>query len=78
MTSKPAINKTQSSAGRLKGDECERDWIWDREVETAAEAGTIAGNKFTPKGSTKAEPMAKVAGVTRGPGKGHFGATQGI
>jgi len=43
VTSKPAINKTQSSAGRLKGDECERDWIWDREVETAAEAGTIAG-----------------------------------
>jgi len=37
------------------------------------EAGTIAGNKFTPKGSTKAEPLAKVAGVSRGPGKGHFG-----
>jgi predicted dehydrogenase len=37
------------------------------------EAGTIAGNKFTPKGSTRAEPLAKVAGVSRGPGKGHFG-----
>ena len=34
------------------------------------EAGTIAGGKFTPKGSTKAEPLAKVAGLTRGPGKG--------
>jgi predicted dehydrogenase len=37
------------------------------------EAGTIAGGKFTPKGSTKAESLAKVEGVTRGPGKGHFG-----
>ena len=26
-----------------------------------------------PKGSTKAESLAKVEGVTRGPGKGHFG-----
>lgn len=37
------------------------------------EAGTIAGGKFTPKGSTKAEPLAKVEGITRGPGSGHFG-----
>ena len=37
------------------------------------EAGTIAGGKFTPKGSTKSESLAKVEGVTRGPGKGHFG-----
>jgi phenylacetate-CoA ligase len=38
MTSQPAINKTDSSAGRLRGDNCERDWIWDREAETASEA----------------------------------------
>ncbi|HEY1162258.1 MAG TPA: phenylacetate--CoA ligase family protein [Candidatus Dormibacteraeota bacterium] len=38
MTTQPAINKTRSSAGRLKGDECERDWIWEREVETASPA----------------------------------------
>ena len=37
------------------------------------EAGTIANGKFTPKGSTKAEPLAKVADVKRGPGGGHFG-----
>jgi len=37
------------------------------------EAGTIAGFKFTPKGSSKAEPLVKVEGVDRGPGKGHFG-----
>ena len=36
------------------------------------EAGTIANNKFTPKGSTKAEPLPRVAGVQRGPGGGHF------
>jgi phenylacetate-CoA ligase len=41
MTSKPAVNETQWSAGRLKGDECERDWIWDREVETASKEETI-------------------------------------
>ena len=37
------------------------------------EGGTIAGGKFTPKGSTKTEPLAKVADVKRGPGGGHFG-----
>jgi phenylacetate-CoA ligase len=42
MTTKPATNKIQSSAGRLKGDECERDWIWEREVETASEKETVA------------------------------------
>ncbi len=36
MTSQPAVNKTRSSPGRLQGDNCERDWIWDREVETAS------------------------------------------
>ncbi|TMC73574.1 MAG: phenylacetate--CoA ligase [Chloroflexi bacterium] len=35
MPSQPAVNKARSSAGRLKGDQCERDWIWDRAVETA-------------------------------------------
>ncbi|HEV2033544.1 MAG TPA: phenylacetate--CoA ligase family protein [Candidatus Dormibacteraeota bacterium] len=33
MTSTPGANK-HSTAGRLKGDHCERDSIWDREVET--------------------------------------------
>jgi phenylacetate-CoA ligase len=42
MTSKEAVDKTQSAAGRLKGDKCEREWIWDREIETASEADTIA------------------------------------
>jgi len=37
------------------------------------EGGTIAGGMFTPKGSDKAEPLARVEGVTRGPGGGHFG-----
>jgi phenylacetate-CoA ligase len=37
VASKPAINKTQSFAGRLKGDDCERDWIWDRDIETASD-----------------------------------------
>ncbi len=47
MTSKPnaiskahpyrrasALNTQQVTAGRLVGDTCDRDWIWDREVET--------------------------------------------
>jgi phenylacetate-CoA ligase len=42
MTSQPAINKTHSTAGRLPGDKCERDWIWDREIETASEHDTTA------------------------------------
>jgi phenylacetate-CoA ligase len=37
MPSQPAIDKTRSSAGRLEGDDCERDWIWDRDVETASD-----------------------------------------
>jgi len=37
MTSMPAINKAHSSAGRLQGDRCERDWIWEREVEAASQ-----------------------------------------
>jgi phenylacetate-CoA ligase len=28
-------DEKQSAAGRLKGDACDGDWIWDREVETA-------------------------------------------
>ena len=32
MKSKP--NAEHSSPGRLAGDTCDRDWIWDREVET--------------------------------------------
>jgi phenylacetate-CoA ligase len=38
MASRPALNKARSTAGRLKGDSCENDWIWDREVETASRA----------------------------------------
>jgi phenylacetate-CoA ligase len=41
MISKPAINKTRSSAGRLKDDKCDSDWIWEREVETASPADQI-------------------------------------
>lgn len=36
------------------------------------EAGTVSGGQFTPKGSTKSEPVAKVD-YKRGPGGGHFG-----
>jgi phenylacetate-CoA ligase len=32
-----AINKIHTSRGRLAGDRCERDWIWDREIETASD-----------------------------------------
>jgi phenylacetate-CoA ligase len=42
MTSTPAVNKAHSSAGRLQGDKCERDWIWEREVEAASEQEKIA------------------------------------
>lgn len=34
MTSKADLKTQQSTAGRLNGDHCEHDWIWDREVET--------------------------------------------
>src|SRR5438445_255286 len=30
-----------ASAGRLRGDRCDRDWIWDREVETAPPAEVL-------------------------------------
>lgn len=30
------------SRGRLKGDPCDRDWIWDREVETEGQEQTLA------------------------------------
>ena len=36
------------------------------------EAGTIAGNKFTPKGSTKAEPLPRASGAPRESEGGHF------
>jgi predicted dehydrogenase len=36
------------------------------------EAGTVAGDTFTPKGGGKPEPVAKVE-AKRGPGSGHFG-----
>ena len=42
MKVKPAIDKTGSVAGRLKGDACDRDSIWDREVETASLTDQIA------------------------------------
>jgi predicted dehydrogenase len=43
---------------------------------THLEEGTIAGNKFFPRGSDKPEPLTRIAAgmeVKRGPGKGHFG-----
>jgi len=42
MTAGPTINKAHSSAGRLQGDNCERDWIWDREIETASKGDSDA------------------------------------
>jgi phenylacetate-CoA ligase len=36
------LNEQQSTAGRLKEDACERDWIWDREVETASPEETFS------------------------------------
>ena len=35
-------DEKQSAAGRLKDDVCDRDWIWDREVETASLEETFA------------------------------------
>jgi phenylacetate-CoA ligase len=35
-------DEKQSAAGRLQGDACDRDWIWDREVETAPPEETLA------------------------------------
>jgi phenylacetate-CoA ligase len=34
-------NERQSAAGKLPGDACDRDWIWDREVETATPEETF-------------------------------------
>ena len=42
MTSKPAIDKTGASAGRLRGDECDQEWICDRDVETASLSDQVA------------------------------------
>jgi phenylacetate-CoA ligase len=42
VTITPGINKSRSAAGRLAGDDCERDWIWDRKAETASEDEKIA------------------------------------
>jgi phenylacetate-CoA ligase len=42
MASRPAANRTHSSAGRLPGDNCENDWIWDRDVETASASDQVA------------------------------------
>ncbi len=42
MTSIPSTNKSKSSAGRLKDDNCEYDWIWDREVETSSPVEQVA------------------------------------
>ena len=35
-------NEQQGAAGRLRGDACDRDWIWDRAVETASSDETFA------------------------------------
>jgi phenylacetate-CoA ligase len=42
MTSRPNIKKQPSDAGRLADDTCERDWIWDREVETESHEQAFA------------------------------------
>jgi phenylacetate-CoA ligase len=42
MSTRPPINRTGTSAGRLRGDSCDRDWIWDREVETASPSDQVA------------------------------------
>jgi phenylacetate-CoA ligase len=34
-------NEQQAAAGRLKDDGCDRDWIWDRAVETASPEETF-------------------------------------
>jgi len=34
-------NERQGAAGRLAGDACDSDWIWDREVETASAEATF-------------------------------------
>src|SRR6202035_5121197 len=30
------LRTMESPHNRLKGDDCDRDWIWEREIETAA------------------------------------------
>ena len=42
MTRTPNINSEQSTAGRLAGDPCDRDWIWDRDVETESHEAAFA------------------------------------
>ena len=42
MSSKPAIDRTGAAAGRLKGDECDQEWICDRDIETASLAEQVA------------------------------------
>lgn len=42
MTSKPGTDKSGSAAGRLRGDSCDQDWMWDRDAETASPADQVA------------------------------------
>jgi phenylacetate-CoA ligase len=42
VTPRPTTDKTRSAAGRLPSDSCDRDWIWDREVETAPQDQALA------------------------------------
>ena len=46
MSTRPPINRTGASAGRLDGDSCDRDWIWDRDVETASPADQVAASSI--------------------------------
>src|SRR5215813_8749430 len=47
IISKPTMepkhgSSAQHSSSRLKGDACDRDWIWDRKLETASSSETLA------------------------------------
>ena len=42
MTPTLATDKTGSRAGRLDGDTCDQDWIWERDVETASLGDQVA------------------------------------
>ena len=82
-------HERQGAPGRLMGDACDRDWIWDREVETASTEETLA---LAPEGSKDAEldsvgkvlfrvcadPGCRLAGRETGQCRSHSGRRQGL
>lgn len=75
MTSRPTVNTQQSTAGRLKGDQCERDWIWERVIETASleETHAMAEAAWNAQFRDLAERSPFYAGKLREAGIGSAG-----